>query len=46
MNDGIAAGQTIEHGHVDIIPRRTGDVPDARGGIRWIIDEKANYWNK
>jgi diadenosine tetraphosphate (Ap4A) HIT family hydrolase len=46
VNDGIAAGQTVEHAHVHIIPRRKGDVPDPRGGIRWIIDEKANYWDK
>jgi diadenosine tetraphosphate (Ap4A) HIT family hydrolase len=43
VNDGEAAGQTVEHAHVHIIPRRKGDVPDPRGGgIRWIIDEKAN----
>jgi diadenosine tetraphosphate (Ap4A) HIT family hydrolase len=46
VNDGIADGQTVEHAHVHVIPRRKGDVPDPRGGIRWIIDEKANYWNK
>ena len=46
VNDGMAAGQTIEHAHVHIIPRRTGDVPDPRGGIRWIINEKGSYWNK
>jgi diadenosine tetraphosphate (Ap4A) HIT family hydrolase len=46
VNDGLAAGQTVEHAHVHIIPRRKGDVPDPRGGIRWIIDEKAEYWDK
>lgn len=46
LNDGLAAGQTVEHAHVHIIPRRKGDVPDPRGGIRWIIDDKANYWTK
>ena len=46
MNDGCAAGQTVEHAHVHIIPRCEGDVPDPRGGIRWIIDDKANYWGK
>jgi diadenosine tetraphosphate (Ap4A) HIT family hydrolase len=46
LNDGLAAGQTVEHAHVHVIPRRKGDVPDPRGGIRWIIDEKANYWAK
>jgi diadenosine tetraphosphate (Ap4A) HIT family hydrolase len=46
VNDGAAAGQTVEHAHVHIIPRRNGDVTDPRGGIRWIIDDKANYWSK
>ena len=34
VNDGEAAGQTIDHAHLHIIPRYTGDVPDPRGGIR------------
>jgi diadenosine tetraphosphate (Ap4A) HIT family hydrolase len=46
VNDGLAAGQTVEHAHVHVIPRRKGDVTDPRGGIRWIVDEKANYWAK
>ncbi len=46
VNDGLAAGQTVEHAHAHVIPRHKGDVSDPRGGIRWIIDEKANYWNK
>jgi diadenosine tetraphosphate (Ap4A) HIT family hydrolase len=46
VNDGLAAGQTVEHAHVHIIPRWKGDRADPRGGIRWIIDEKANYWSK
>jgi diadenosine tetraphosphate (Ap4A) HIT family hydrolase len=46
VNEGPAAGQTVEHAHVHIIPRRRGDVPDPRGGIRWIFDDKANYWEK
>jgi diadenosine tetraphosphate (Ap4A) HIT family hydrolase len=46
VNDGLAAGQAIEYAHVHIIPRRKGDVSDARGGIRWVIDEKAEYWDK
>lgn len=45
VNDGLAAGQTVPHAHIHIIPRRGGDVPDPRGGIRWIIDDKANYWS-
>jgi diadenosine tetraphosphate (Ap4A) HIT family hydrolase len=46
VNDGFAAGQTIEHAHVHVIPRRKGDVPDPRGGIRCIIHDKADYWAK
>lgn len=37
VNDGAAAGQTIEHLHVHVIPRHNGDVADARGGIRRIF---------
>jgi diadenosine tetraphosphate (Ap4A) HIT family hydrolase len=46
VNDGFAAGQTVEHAHVHVISRRKGDVTDPRGGIRWVIDDKANYWDK
>lgn len=45
VNDGWAAGQTVEHAHIHIIPRRKGDVPDPRGGIRNIISNKARYWD-
>ncbi len=44
INDGPAAGQTVPHLHVHVIPRYTGDQPDPRGGVRWVIPEKANYW--
>ena len=43
-NDGPAAGQTIPQHHWHIIPRYAGDVPDPRGGIRFVIPEKARYW--
>jgi diadenosine tetraphosphate (Ap4A) HIT family hydrolase len=43
-NDGVAAGQTVAHAHIHIIPRSKGDVPDPRGGIRWIMPQKAKYW--
>ena len=43
MNSGDAAGQTIAHAHVHLIPRRKGDVPDARGGVRGVIPGKAVY---
>ncbi len=44
LNDGEAAGQTIMHAHIHVIPRFQGDVPDPKGGIRWIIPAKARYW--
>lgn len=44
INDGLAAGQTILHLHIHIIPRYNGDMPDPRGGIRWIFPGKAKYW--
>jgi len=43
INSGAAAGQTIFHLHVHLIPRRHGDVADPRGGVRYVIPEKANY---
>ena len=46
LNDGEAAGQTVKHAHVHVIPRYRGDVPDPRGGVRWIIPAKAAYWLK
>ncbi|MEW6423356.1 MAG: HIT family protein [Bacillota bacterium] len=36
INVGAAAGQTILHLHVHVIPRYLGDAPDPRGGIRRI----------
>ena len=44
FNDGPAAGQTVDHCHVHVIPRYLGDVPDPRGGIRWVVPDKAEYW--
>jgi len=46
VNDGQAAGQTIMHAHIHIIPRRKGDCADPRGGIRWIMPDKAKYWGE
>jgi diadenosine tetraphosphate (Ap4A) HIT family hydrolase len=45
INDGEAAGQTVMHLHIHLIPRYHGDTEDPRGGVRWIFPEKANYWN-
>jgi diadenosine tetraphosphate (Ap4A) HIT family hydrolase len=44
VNDGPAAGQTVMRAHVHVIPRRKGDVADPRGGVRWIMPKKAQYW--
>ena len=43
VNEGEAAGRTIDHLHIHIIPRYTGDVEDYIGGIRHIIPEMGNY---
>ena len=46
MNAGPAAGQIVDHAHVHLIPRYEGDVPDPRGGVRWVIPERAPYWDE
>ena len=45
INDGAAAGQTVPHLHIHLIPRYKGDCKDPRGGVRWIVPEKADYWS-
>jgi diadenosine tetraphosphate (Ap4A) HIT family hydrolase len=45
INDGAAAGQTVSHLHIHLIPRYHGDRPDPRGGVRWVIPDKADYWS-
>lgn len=44
VNDGAAAGQTVMHLHIHLIPRYAGDTEDPRGGVRWIMPVKAPYW--
>jgi len=44
INNGAAAGQTVMHLHLHLIPRYAGDTADARGGVRWIFPDKAAYW--
>lgn len=46
INDGPAAGQTVPHVHMHLIPRYEGDVQDPRGGVRWVIPGKARYWKE
>ena len=46
INDGTAAGQTVPHLHIHLIPRYTGDADDPRGGVRWVLPDKAAYWEK
>jgi diadenosine tetraphosphate (Ap4A) HIT family hydrolase len=43
MNCGSAAGQTIPHAHLHLIPRRDGDVENPRGGVRGVIPAKQKY---
>lgn len=43
INNGEAAGRTVHHLHIHLIPRYSGDVPDPRGGVRNVIPEKGNY---
>ena len=43
VNIGSAAGQTVPHVHVHVIPRYRGDVPEPRGGVRGVIPGKADY---
>ena len=43
MNAGPSAGQTVFHCHIHLIPRRTGDVENPRGGVRHTIPGKGFY---
>lgn len=43
VNVGEAAGQSIMHCHIHIIPRYKGDVVNPRGGVRGVIPSKQNY---
>jgi diadenosine tetraphosphate (Ap4A) HIT family hydrolase len=43
VNVGIAAGQTVMHAHVHLIPRYAGDVSDPQGGVRNVIPGRGPY---
>ena len=43
VNVGPAAGQSIFHVHIHIIPRYKGDVENPQGGVRHVIPKKAYY---
>jgi ATP adenylyltransferase len=43
INCGEAAGQTVMHCHIHLIPRRSGDMDDPRGGVRGVLPDKRIY---
>jgi diadenosine tetraphosphate (Ap4A) HIT family hydrolase len=43
VNVGVAAGQTVPHVHIHVIPRYSGDMSDPRGGVRGVISERRIY---
>ena len=46
FNAGAAAGQTVMHLHMHVIPRFAGDAEDPRGGVRWVLPKHAAYWER
>lgn len=43
VNVGLAAGQSVLHVHMHLIPRYAGDVSDPKGGVRGVIPAKQKY---
>jgi len=43
INCGEAAGQTVMHLHIHLIPRYKGDIENPRGGVRGVIPDKRIY---
>ena len=46
VNNGEAAGQSVPHVHIHLIPRYKGDMEDPRGGVRGVIPHKQKYVRK
>ncbi|WP_394340591.1 HIT family protein [Methanocalculus sp. MSAO_Arc2] len=46
MNIGAAAGQSVMHLHVHVIPRYEGDMEEPKGGVRGVIPGKMGYWRR
>ena len=46
INSGKVAGQSINHCHIHLIPRREGDVENPQGGVRGVIPSKQHYIRK
>lgn len=45
INHGQTGGQSVPHLHIHLIPRYRGDKEDPRGGVRWVLPDKAKYWD-
>jgi diadenosine tetraphosphate (Ap4A) HIT family hydrolase len=43
VNIGKAAGQSVPHIHIHMMPRYTGDIENPRGGVRGVIPNKQKY---
>lgn len=46
VNDREAAGQTVPHAHIHVIPRHHGDTPNPRSGVRKAVDGADRYWEQ